>query len=164
VLLLAACTHPAEDEGRQEAVDLPIPPLPPPAPVRSLRATWNFASSGEQCVATGAAGGMSVRLVVRRNKAIQLGVSLTSDATAASTLIRFNGPAGHWQASIRRTAKRQYGTSLGSDNTALSHVLVLLNGGTFDLGPPDQLIASLALPPSETEGQVWFDCAREKMF
>jgi hypothetical protein len=78
--------------------------------------------------------------------------------------MRFNGSAGHWQGSLRRTGARQYGTSLGADNTALSHVLVLLNGGTFDVGPPGQLIGSLALPPSDTSGQAWFDCAREKMF
>jgi hypothetical protein len=32
------------------------------------------------------------------------------------------------------------------------------------VGVPDQPLAALAIAASDTRGQLWFDCAREKMF
>jgi hypothetical protein len=58
----------------------------------------------------------------------------------------------------------QLGVKLGSDNTALSHVLVLLSGGTLNVGLAPHGVVSLVIRPSDTSGQNWFDCAREKLF
>jgi hypothetical protein len=130
-----------------------------------VRAAWTFRSSDTECVAVAAAGDTSLLVTIRRDAPIRLTVSLaTPSAHGPSTLpLRFSGPAGAWQVSARRTAARQLAVTLGSDDTALSRVLVLLNGGTLDLGNPSQPILSLAISASDAQGQAWFDCARSKL-
>jgi hypothetical protein len=104
-------------------------------------------------------------VTIRRNAAAELVVSLAAQVVPASPVpLRFSGPAGNWQVQARRTASRALAVSLGSDNTALTQVLVLLSGGAFDVGSPDRPIASLVIAPSDTRGQAWFDCARGMMF
>lgn len=145
---------------------LPAPAPPPPArsaPVRPVRATWTFESGSEQCVASADAGAASVRVTVRRHAAVELLVSLAQVAPASAVPLHFSGPAGDWQVQARRSGARALGVALGTDNTALSHVLVLLSGGTFDVGPPERPIASFAIAPSDARGQAWFDCARGMM-
>lgn len=144
---------------------------PPTAPIvvrpqpRTLRATWAFVSGNDQCVATAAAGPTAVRVTIRRDAAIRLAVTLPANPTAKPPVpLRFDGPAGRWQVFASPVGGRQLAAVLGSDNDALTRVLVLLSGGSFDVGAPDQVIASLAIAPSESDGQHWFDCAREKMF
>ena len=39
--------------------------------------------------------------------------------------------------------------------------LVLFEG--WCVGTPPQAVVSLAIRPSDTSGQNWFDCAREKL-
>ena len=129
-----------------------------------MRATWAFESGSEQCVASADAGTASVRVTVRRHAAVELLVSLAQVVPASAVPLHFSGPAGDWQVLARRNAARVLGVTLGTDNTALSHVLVLLSGGTFDVGPPERLIASFVIAPSDTRGQAWFDCARGMMF
>jgi hypothetical protein len=142
----------------------PLPPTARPAPVRSQRATWTFESGSEQCVASADAGAASVRVTVRRNAAAELLVSLATQVPASQVLLHFSGPAGDWQVQARRSAARTLGVTLGTDNTALSQVLVLLSGGTFDVGPAERPIASFVIAPSDARGQAWFDCARGMMF
>ena len=144
---------------------VPAPPPPRPAPIRPLRATWTF-EAGDGSVHRHRGG--------RRHLAAGDGPPRRADPAHRGTGIRsWRGirgrshlPAlpGRWQAQTRRAGARQVAVSLGADNTALSHVLMLLSGGTLDFGPPDRAIASLTIPPSDTGGQNWFDCAREKMF
>jgi hypothetical protein len=141
----------------------PMPPSARPAPVRSLRATWTFESGSEQCVASAGAGAASVRVTVRRHAAVELLVSLATQAPASSLPLHFSGPAGDWQVQARRSASRALGVTLGTDNTALSHVLMLLSGGTFDVGAPERPIASFMIAASDARGQAWFDCARGMM-
>ena len=142
----------------------PTPPAARPAPVRSQRAAWTFESGSEQCIASADAGAASVRVTVRRNAAAELLVSLATQAPASLVPLHFSGPAGDWQVQARRSSARALGVTLGTDNTALSHVLVLLSGGTFDVGPPERPIASFVIAPSDARGQAWFDCARGMLF
>ena len=104
-----------------------------------------------------------MRVTVRRHAAVELLVSLAQVAPASAVPLRFSGPAGDWQVPARRSAARALGVTLGTDNTALSHVLVLLSGGTFDVGAPERPIASFVIAPSDARGQAWFDCARGMM-
>jgi hypothetical protein len=119
----------------------------------------------DQCVAAADAGAAGVHVTIRRNEPVQLTVSLAAQpAPSTPVTLRFSGPAGNWQVLAHRSSSHAVGVALGSDNTALSRVLVLLSGGTLDVGVPDQPLASLAIAASDTRGQLWFDCAREKMF
>jgi hypothetical protein len=165
---LTGCTPPPVEEPRREVKMLPAPAPPPPrpAPTRApLRATWTFESGNDQCVASADAGSASVRVTIRRNAAAELLVSFATRSVPASPVpLRFSGPAGDWQVQARRSAARALGVTLGADNTALTHVLVLLSGGTFDVGSPERPIASVVIAPSDTRGQAWFDCARGMMF
>ncbi len=141
-----------------------VPPLVRHAPSGMVRTNWAFNTSGDECAAVAAAAGTSLLITVRRDAPIQLVVSLASPAHGlASVPLRFTGPAGAWQAAARQTAARQIAVPLGSDEAALSRVLVLLSGGVLEVGAPAQLIVSLVISASDAQGQAWFDCARGKM-
>ncbi|HME27311.1 MAG TPA: hypothetical protein VKI44_39320 [Acetobacteraceae bacterium] len=166
MLLLVGCTQPAPpaEEGRREASVPAVPPLIRRVPSQVVRTSWTFNSSDEECTAVAAAVGTSLVVAVHRDMPIRLVVSLASPVHGpASVPLRFTGPAGAWQIAARQTAARQIAVALGSDETALSRVLVLLSGGVLEVGAPAQPMASLAISPSAAQGQTWFDCARGKM-
>ena len=163
--MLSGCTPPPSDERPREVRMQPAPAPSParPAPVRPQRAAWTFESGSEQCIASADAGAASVRVTVRRHAAVELLVSLAQVVPASAVPLHFSGPAGDWQVQARRSTSRALGVTLGTDNTALSRVLVLLGGGTFDVGPRERPIASFVIAPSDARGQAWFDCARGMM-
>ena len=166
MLFLVGCTPPAPpaEEGRREASVPAVPPLARRVPSQVVRTSWTFSSSDEACTAVAAAAGTSLLVAVRRDAPIRLVVSLASPAVGSvSVPLRFTGAAGAWQIVARRTAAHQIAVTLGSDETALSRVLVLLSGGVLEVGAPAQPIVSLAISPSDAQGQSWFDCARGKM-
>jgi hypothetical protein len=84
-------------------------------------------------------------------------------AGRAAVPLRFAGPTGRWQVPAQQTSSHQLAVTLGADDTGLSRVLVLLNGGVLEIGRPEQNISSLAILPSDAQGQRWFDCARDKL-
>ena len=130
-----------------------------------LHAAWSFITNKDECVAVAAAGATALRVMVQHAAPIRLTVSLATPLAQnqRDVPLSFTGPAGNWRMTARRFATRQAGLTLPADNLALSRVLVLLSGGTLELGPPDHPIASLAIGPSETKGQLWFDCARNNI-
>ena len=166
MLLLSGCASPPPDDGRHEAV-APIAPGPvKPPPPRTLRAAWKFDSSQNECVAVAAAGSTSLRVTVRDEAPIRLVVVLAPvfTDTPAVVPLHFTGPAGNWQITARRAGRNTLGVSLSDNNAALSRVLVLLSGGTLEIGAPPHIIVTFAISPSDTNGQNWFDCARQKAF
>jgi len=141
-----------------------VPPPAPPAPAPTLHTEWTFTTQSNQCVATAAAGATALRVIVRRESSIRLDVVLAPQFIHDAVVpLHFVGPAGVWQVTAHQIGKNELSVTLGSDNVALSHVLVLLSGGTFDVGTPPQAVVFLAIRPSDTSGQNWFDCAREKL-
>jgi hypothetical protein len=167
MLLLVSCAQllsPGE-EGRREASVPAVPPLVRHVPNEVIRTTWTFRSNDEECTAIASASDSSVQVSVRRDAPIRLVVALSPAPVPRPVTVplRFTGSAGSWQVTARRAAARQFTVALGSDDTALSRVLILLSGGTLELGRPPQPIVSLAISPSDTQGQTWFDCARGKM-
>jgi hypothetical protein len=106
-----------------------------------------------------------MQIAVRRDAPLRLVIALPSrPQPAPRTLpVRFTGPAGSWQAAGRLTAPRELTVALGADELALSRILVVLSGGTLDVGEPGQLVVSLAVGPSDAGGQEWFDCARGRL-
>jgi hypothetical protein len=166
MLLPVSCAPlPPGEEGRREASVPAVPPLVRHVPSPQVRTTWTFRSSDEECVAVAGAAGTSVLITVRRDTPIRLVVSLESQPVhgPAPVPLRFTGPAGLWQASARRSGAHRFSVTLGSDDKALSRILVLLSGGMLELGEPAQPIVSLTISPSDAQGQSWFDCARGKM-
>lgn len=160
--LLSACTPPAKEPPPEVQAPPPEPAKPPPVPL--LRPDWSFTSKADECLATATAGATALRISVRRNSAIRLTISLAKQYEYEPTVpLRFVGPAGTWQVTSRAYGTSLLGVTLGSDNTALSHILVLLSGGTFNVGLPPHAVVSLIIKPSDTQGQNWFDCAREKL-
>jgi hypothetical protein len=168
-LLLAGCTKPPPDDGRREVV-APAAVAPParPAPRQVIRTTWNFESGNDECTATAAGGSTSLRVAIRRDAPIRLMLSLAAQleprpAGRSAVPLRFAGPTGTWQVSAQQTGSRQLTATLGSDNTALGRLLILLGGGVLDVAESEQSIASVGVAPSGAPGQLWFDCARGKM-
>jgi hypothetical protein len=165
MLLPVGCAAPPPEEVRREASVPAVPPLIRHAPNPVIHTTWTFRSSDEECVAVAAAAGTGLQVTIRRDTPVRLVVSLAAqpEHRSGTAPLRFAGPAGAWQVAARRTAARQFTVALGRDDTALSRILILLSGGMLDLGAPAQPIVSLAIGPSEAQGQTWFDCARGKM-
>jgi hypothetical protein len=165
MLFLAGCTPPPPaDDGRREASVPAVPPLVRRPSSQVVRTSWTFNSADDECAAVAAAAGMSILVAVRRDAPIRLVITLASPSHGPSRVpLRFTGPAGGWQVAARQTAARQIELALGSDEIALSRVLVLLSGGMLAVGEPAQPIVSFVIGPSDSQGQIWFDCARGKM-
>ncbi len=107
-----------------------------------------------------------MQIAVQRNAPMRLGLTLPSVISVrshAAVPLRFNGTAGSWRVAGRATGPHSLATSLGSDEAALSHILVLLSGGLLEVGEAGASLASLDISPSDRDGQVWFDCARGKV-
>ena len=165
-LLPVSCAPlPSGEEGRREASVPAVPPLVRHIPSPQVHTTWTFRSSDEECVAVASAAATSVLISIRRDQPIRVIVSLESQPVHGPVIVplRFTGSAGLWQVAARRTAAYRFTVTLGFDDTALSRVLILLSGGMLELGEPAQPIVSLTISPSDTQGQIWFDCARGKM-
>jgi hypothetical protein len=105
-----------------------------------------------------------MRVTVRRASQIRLDVSLAPEYTHDPVVsLRFAGPAGNWQVTAREAGGNSLAATLGADSSALSRVVVLLSGGSLNVGVPPHAVVTLALRPSDVGGQNWFDCAREQM-
>ncbi len=129
-----------------------------------MRTKWSWDITPDQCVATAAAARTSLKVTIRRDAPIRLLLSLAeAPAGTPSLRLRFKGAAGQWQAVGQVTPTRQIALTFSADETGLGRILVLLNGGTLTAGEPPQEIPPLAIPASGTEGQNWFDCARNKL-
>ena len=167
MLLLAGCTKPPPQVVNPEpSVTAVVPSAPPPRQV--VHTNWTFSSGTDECVAVAAGGGTSLRVTVRPDAPIGLSLSLTAQlqqrlAPHIAIPLRFSGSAGRWQVSAQQTASHQLAVTLGSGDAALSRVLVLLSGGELDVANPDRVILSLVIAPSDSAGQLWFDCTRHKM-
>jgi hypothetical protein len=164
--LPTGCSTPPEPEGQRQDTIPEVRPPAPPAPRQTVRTTttWNFDTGSDECVAVATAGATSIRIIVQRHVPIRLLLSLAAPPGRRAPIpLRFSGQTGSWQASLQPSGTRQLTADLGSDETALSRVLVLLGGGLLDAGPAELPVVSLTIAPSATRGQQWFDCAREKL-
>jgi hypothetical protein len=143
-----------------------VAPLVQRAPRQVIRTAWAFESANDSCIAVAAAGDTALRLTIRRNEPIRLVLDLAPPidrlpAGHAAVPLRFAGPTGSWQVSAQPSARHHLTAALGATDTALSRVLVLLGGGTLDVGSQDQ-VSAIGIAPSDVQGQTWFDCARNK--
>jgi hypothetical protein len=159
---VAGCTPKPEPAAPAEEPAPPPPPTPRRPSVVPLRTAWSFTTNKDECVAIASSGVTALRVVVRHAAPIRLSVTVMPALAGdqPEVPLRFTGPAGNWRMSARRFAAHDVGLTLPADNPALSRVLALLSGGVLEVGASDRLIASLAIVPSETKGQLWFDCAR----
>jgi hypothetical protein len=166
MLLLAHCAAPpAIDDRRREASAPAVRPFVRRVPSRlTIRTTWAFQADEGRCVATAAAAAASLVVTIRRDLPIRLVLSLPLVPVPTAATLRFAGTAGNWEVPGGRTAAHQVTALLGADEVALSRVLVLLSGGTLDVEDPGRPVALLAIAPSASSGQRWFDCARAEMF
>jgi hypothetical protein len=165
-LLPLGCAQPPPGEGTRREASVPaVPALVRHTPPPPIRTAWTFQASDTACVAVAAAAGTSLLVSIRRDAPIRAVVALETPAAhgPASVPLRFTGPAGAWQVAAHRSAARRFTVTLGADDTALSRVLILLSGGTLELGEPAQPIVALSIGASDTQGQAWFDCARGKL-
>jgi hypothetical protein len=167
LLLLQGCAPKPPEEA---APELPVPPVPPTQPPRKpssqpIRTAWSFHEGPDDCIAEATASGASLEVAVRHDAPIRLTLTLPSISMRgqAGVPLRFSGPAGSWRVAGRAAGAHQLAAPLGSDETALSHVLVLLAGGTLELGETGAVRAVLEISPSNKDGQTWFDCARNKV-
>ena len=132
-LLLAGCA--AQPPPVEKKLDEPAPvvvPVAPRPPRQVISTTWSFDSRTDECLAVAASGRTSLQVIVRRNAPIQLAVSLPRSLPPGKPARWYCGSAG-LPATGRSTpggsGSRQLTAVLGSDDTALSRVLVLLSGG-----------------------------------
>ncbi|MBU6498347.1 MAG: hypothetical protein KGJ41_05580 [Rhodospirillales bacterium] len=156
----------------QPAPSKPIPatPEPPPpftAPVAPAvhQLAWSFTQQPDACRAVAAGRGFSVTVLVRHNGAITLilGNILPAATPSGQTASwRFLGATGSWELALRSNGRRDLVGYLPAGEAALSQVLVLLSGGMLEAIDQEAGLPKLRLPPSDAEGQTWFDCARSK--
>jgi hypothetical protein len=158
-LLPACCSTPPPPKPAEPA---PASQSTPPAHIARaiLRAAWSFQAEPDACIALAKAGAASLRIAVPREGLIRLTMSVPGDAPARP-VVHFNGPAGRWLIPGTPAGRRLNQFALARDEASVSRVLMLLSGGTLNLGPPAQNLPILALPESGAEGQQWFACVRQ---
>jgi hypothetical protein len=144
-----------------------VAPFVQRAPRQAIHTNWSFESGTDSCVAVAGAGDTSLTLTISRNEPIRLALELAPQidrlpAARAAVPLRFVGLTGSWQVSSQPTARHRLTATLGATDTALGRVLVLLGGGTLEVGTQDQ-VSAIGIAPSEAQGQTWFDCARGKL-
>lgn len=160
-LALAGCT-PSTPPAPPPAAAEPLPLPPPPPVIRAvLRAVWTFDTSPESCTMAAKAGAAGLLLTIRPDGPIRLIVSLPA-APPSRPAAHFAGPAGHWAIDGVAAARHQAVFPLPRNDTTLGRILMILSGGTLDLGPAPGL-PILALPESGAAGRQWFDCARHNV-
>jgi hypothetical protein len=162
VLVVCACTAPQPTQPPREETMAPATPVVRSATHPLLRGTWRFDQDAAACVATLAAGRDTLTISVRRNVPVRLALALGEPAPATARL-RFTGNSGNWQIGAQRAGDRSLGATLGADTIALSRVLVLLGGGTLDVGEAEQGLPAISVPAAGGQGQTWFDCSRDKL-
>jgi len=160
-LALACCTPPAPPPPPAETVPLPPPP-PPPVTRPVLHAVWTFDTSAEACTMAAKAGPASLLLTIRPDGPVRLVVSLPAPPPSQPAA-HFAGPAGHWTIAGFASGRHQAVFPLPRNDSTLGRILMILSGGTLDLGPGAPGLPILALPESGAAGRQWFDCARRNV-
>lgn len=137
-------------------------PVPRPATRPLLRGAWRFEQDAAACTATVVAGRDTLTVGIRRNEPVRLTLALAEPAPPTARL-RFSGSSGNWQIVAQQAGARSLVATLGADTLALSRLLVLLGGGTLEIGEPDQALPAIGLPAAGEQGQTWFDCGRDRL-
>ena len=161
-LVISACTAPQPEPPPREETMAPATPVVPPITRPVLRGTWRFDQDAATCVATLVAARDTLTVSVRRNAPVRLALTLNEPPPATARL-RFAGSGGRWQIVAQRAGARSLAGTLGTGDLALSRVLVLLGGGTLEIGEAEQGLPAISLPAAGEQGQAWFDCGRDKL-
>ena len=161
-LVLSACTPSQPVQPPREETMAPATPVIRPAARPLLRGTWRFAQDPAACVATLVAARDALTLAVHRNGPVRLTLALDEPAPTTARL-RFAGSGGNWQIVAQQAGARSLAATLGTGDIALSRVLVLLGGGTLEIGQAEQGLPAISLPAAGEQGQAWFDCGRDKL-
>lgn len=159
-VVLSDCTASQPEKPPREETMAPAPPVRP-ATRPLLRGSWRFEQDAATCVATLVAGRTTLTVSVRRNSPVPFVLALDEPVPATARL-RFAGSAGSWQVGAQRAGAQSLSAILGVDTLALSRLLVLLGGGTLEIGD-DKGLPAISLPAAGAQGQAWFDCGRDKL-
>lgn len=153
---VAVRLEPQKPEPSRQA---PIPPSP-------VVAVWQFQEGGETCKATAANPALALDVAVSDDR-----LQLFARAHARPVLrrgahapIAFSGISGSWSAPGRLTASHVISASQPMDEAAVGRVLVLLSGGTLQVGGPHSRLPPLRVPDAGTPGRIWFECVRHRLF
>lgn len=161
---VAGC-HQAHPPASQPQPAPVVEAPPPPAHREVIRTLWTFRAADAECTARASGGNASLTAIVRRTGSLRLSIALPAATVAKLTKtveVQFAGPAGNWKLRGAR-ARRSVEIALPLDDAALSRVLVLLSGGTVEIGDADQDVPTLHLPAAGDAGRQWFECARDQL-
>jgi hypothetical protein len=149
-------------------------PIPSPQPSRQsdfhhvLQLAWSFEKTPSRCLAKAVGAGAALAIAVSRNTGVKLrltfpGVVVSGASARTKAILRFRGPAGHWELQGSNIGYVTVSVESASDEVSLGRVLMLLDGGTLDVNVPGPALPSLRVPPAGANGTSWFDCARAQM-
>jgi hypothetical protein len=170
-LFLTGCetiTAPSPDPAA--AVTAATPPRRAPhvtnAP-RAVDAIWSFRAAATSCAASAAHQAVTLTVAVRDGQEIE--IALRPGAATRATRRRdgphlvFSGPTGSWRARARTGSDRTVVLAQQLDEVAVGQVLMMLEGGTIEVGGSGAGWPALKLPPSGPAGRDWFECVRHQL-
>lgn len=144
----------------------PKPPRQPPSTPEPVVATWKFQEDGESCKAAATNPALTLEIAVSDDRLELLAQAKMRPALrrGAHAAIAFSGGSGAWTASGRLTAAHVISASQPMGEAAVGRVLVLLSGGTVQVGGPHSRLPSLRVPDAGAAGRTWFACVRRRLF
>ena len=144
----------------------PEPPRQPSIVPQPVAAEWKFQESGEACKAAATNPALTLDVAVSDDRLQLLAHAHTRPALrrGAHAAISFSGTSGSWTAPGRLTASHVISASQPMDEAAVGRVLVLLSGGTVQVGGPHSRLPPLRVPDAGTAGRTWFECVRRRLF
>jgi hypothetical protein len=169
MLSLAGCST-----APQRTMGTPVRPEPQkpeprrqtPVPPQPVDAVWKFEQSEQTCKATAANPALVLDVTASDERLQFLARAHTRPGLrrGANAPIDFTGTSGSWSASGRLTASHVISASQPMDEAAVGRVLVLLSGGTLQVGGLRSRLPQLRVPDAGTAGRVWFECVRRRLF
>jgi hypothetical protein len=169
MLSLAGCGTPPSPAAGPVVTPEPKkaePPRQPSIAPQPVTAMWKFLESGEICKATATNPAVTLDVTVSDDRLLFLARARTRPALrrGSHTPIAFTGTSGSWTASGRLTTSHVVSASQPMDEAAVGRVLVLLSGGTLQVGGPHSKLPSLQVPDAGPAGRTWFECVRRRLF
>jgi hypothetical protein len=142
------------------------PPRQPSIAPQPVTAAWKFQQSGEICKATATNPALTLDVAVSDDSLLLLARAHIRPALrrGAHAPISFSGTSGSWTAPGRLTTSHVVSASQPMDEAAVGRVLVLLSGGSLQVGGPHSKLPSLRVPDAGPAGRAWFECVRRRLF
>jgi hypothetical protein len=170
-LFLTGCeTITAQPPDPADSVTATTPPRRAPHAANAQHAVdaiWSFRATERSCGAAATHQAVALTVAVRDGQAIEIavrpGAAVQAPRRRDGLHLVFSGPTGSWRTRARTSPDRAVVLAQQLDESAVGRILMMLEGGTIEVGGSGAGWPVLKLPPSGPAGRDWFECVRRQL-